>query len=221
MRWLGLLLALVAPVALGQGRSREVRLGPDFPLWPEATSSVVRAPSLKSWVTGWALTGSNPSAYEVRCEDPVSKCSVPVLRTRLGAEEPLGNASLTHTESAAPWRGRRVVLRAELRPGRIDGWAALWMRVDAADGTPLAFDNMQNRPLRGTTAYGWYRVVLDVPPEAEHVTFGVMLRGPGAVFIGELQFELAPASEASTDLIAPLRAQARAQTETPAPGGRP
>ena len=113
--------------------------------------------------------------------------------------------SLTHTESAVTWRGRRVELKAELRSGAVDGWAGLWMRVDGKDNV-LAFDNMQNRALRGTTSFKWYSVVLDVPVDAERITFGVLLHGPGAVFIRELVFDEVEVDVSSTDLIGPLRA---------------
>jgi hypothetical protein len=205
---------LAAPAAFAQPRDRdpgEPWGSQAFRLLPWPWGSASGTPHLRSWVTGWVLTGSNPQAYEVRCENPYADCFIPLLRTRLNASAPLGNGSLTHTESAVPWRGRRVVLRAELRAGRIDGWGALWMRVDGPGDAPLAFDNMQNRPMRGTSAYEWYRVVLDVPPEAEKLSFGVFLHGPGGIFIRELQFEEAEADEASTDLMAPLQGKRQAQ----------
>lgn len=167
---------------------------------------VERVPRLRSWVTGWSLTGSRVEAYEVRCDEIANDCGVPILRTRAGASEPLGMGSLTHVESAEPWRGRRLKLTAELRTGRVDGWAGLWMRVDDAEGKPLAFDNMQNRALRGTTSYETYTVVLDVPAGAARLSFGVLLHGPGAVFIREVQFEEADEGLGVSDLLGPLQA---------------
>ncbi|MEW5740613.1 MAG: hypothetical protein AB1938_16915 [Myxococcota bacterium] len=166
-----------------------------------------KTPKLRSWVLGWALTGSKPDAYEIRCDDVFTDCAIPILRTRALASEPYGMGSLTHSEGAQPWRGARVELKAELRTGRVDGWAGLWMRIDGPDGKVLAFDNMQNRPLRGTTSFQWYSVVLDVPADAERISFGVMLHGPGAVFIRELHFDAADTEVTSTDLVGPLRAQ--------------
>jgi hypothetical protein len=177
-----------------------------------STSPFGRKPVLRTWVQGWELTGSRVDAYELRCDDYLTSCAVPILRTRPEAGEPLGMGSLTHAEGAESWRGRRVEVAAELRPGSIGGWAGLWMRVDGAEGKVLAFDNMQNRPLRGTSGYAWYSVVLDVPAEAERISFGVLLHGPGAVFIRELRFDDVGESVAATDLLAPLRPQARAST---------
>ncbi|MFZ5444205.1 MAG: hypothetical protein ACOZQL_29685 [Myxococcota bacterium] len=167
-----------------------------------------RQPKLRSWVQGWRLTGSRPDAYELRCDGVFTDCAVPILRTKAFKSEPYGMGSLTHSESAETWRGRRVELRAELRTGSTDGWAGLWMRIDGKDGQVLAFDNMQNRPLRGTSSFAWYSVVLDVPANAERISFGVLLHGPGAVYVRELAFAEAPGEVSVTDLVGPLRAEA-------------
>jgi hypothetical protein len=165
-----------------------------------------RTPRLHTSVTGWALTGSNPKSYEVRCANLFTNCDEPILRTKSSADEPYGMGSITHSESAQGWRGRRVELRAEVRVGRVGGWAGLWMCVDGKESRVLAFDNMQNRPLRGTSSYEWVSVVLDVPPEAERVSFGILLHGPGAIFIREVIFQEVDRTTNSTDLMEPLRA---------------
>lgn len=164
-----------------------------------------KTPKLRSWVQGWGLTGTRVDAYEVRCDDIFTACAVPILRTRAFSGEPYGMGSLTHEESAETWRGRRVELRAELKAGNVGGWAGLWMRIDGKDGQVLAFDNMQNRPLRGTSSFDWYSVVLEVPEGAERITFGVMLHGPGAVFVRELAFGEVDTQISVTDLVGPLR----------------
>ena len=168
-------------------------------------STFGKTPKLRSWVQGWGLTGTRPDAYELKCDDVFTDCAIPILRTRAFKSEPFGMGSLTHLESAETWRGHRVELRAELRTGGVDGWAGLWMRIDGKDGNVLAFDNMQNRALRGTSSFQWYSVVLDVPVEAERITFGVLLHGPGAVFIRELSFGEVDAEVSVTDLVGPLR----------------
>lgn len=204
-----LCLMLVSSVALaqrmrrgdGEPRPLTVPLGP-------VNSLINKAPRLRTSVSGWALTGSRTEAYELRCDAIFTDCEIPILRTRAFSGEPYGMGSLTHSESAVPWRGQRLEVRAELKGGNIDGWAGVWMRLDDANGKVLAFDNMQNRPVRGTTAFQWYSVVLDVPIEAARLTFGVFLHGPGAVFVRELVFQSVGASKVSTDLVAPLRASA-------------
>jgi hypothetical protein len=205
-----LILFVLCCSSIGWAQGRKDRLPPREKAQPMPLavggSFFGKQPKLRSWVQGWTLTGTRPDAYEIRCDDVFTDCAVPILRTRAFKSEPLGMGSLTHTESAASWRGRRVELKAELRSGVVDGWAGLWMRIDGPDGKVLAFDNMQNRALRGTTSFQWFSVVLDVPVEAERVTFGVLLHGPGAVFIRELVFEEVDVDVSITDLVGPLRA---------------
>ena len=64
------------------------------------------------------------------------------------------------------------------------------MRVDGPqEGKHLAFDNMQNRAIKGTTDWQFYEVVLDVAPEATAIAFGVLLSGAGRVWLNDFQFE--------------------------------
>ena len=65
------------------------------------------------------------------------------------------------------------------------------MRVDGAkkDET-LAFDNMQDRAIKGTTDWKKYEIVLDVPENSEMVAFGLLLSGKGQVWMDDLQFEV-------------------------------
>jgi hypothetical protein len=65
----------------------------------------------------------------------------------------------------------------------------------------LALDNMQNRPIRGSSAWTSYSVVLDVPPEAQWIAFGILLAGPGRAWLDGLQFEAVGADVARTDTI--------------------
>ena len=84
------------------------------------------------------------------------------------------------------------------------------MRLDDAQGRALAFDNMQDRPLRGTGGFQTAEVVLDVPEAAERLSFGVVLHGPGALWVRQLSLEAVDDEVASTDVLRPLRAQAAA-----------
>ena len=62
------------------------------------------------------------------------------------------------------------------------------MRVDAGK-KPVAFDNMQNRSIKGTTPWIKYEVVLDVPQEATAIAMGILLNGRGAAWISSCAVE--------------------------------
>jgi hypothetical protein len=62
------------------------------------------------------------------------------------------------------------------------GPVQLWVRVDGTDQT-MSFDNMQNRPITGTTAWRRYSVVLDVPPNSETINFGILFFRTGRIWM--------------------------------------
>lgn len=63
------------------------------------------------------------------------------------------------------------------------------MRVDDAQEQVLQFDNMNNRPIQGTTGWNPYSVVLDIPKEADTIAIGLILNGPGTVWIDNIRLE--------------------------------
>jgi len=71
------------------------------------------------------------------------------------------------------------------------------MRIDK-DSKQLAFDNMQSRPIKGTTDWQKYGVVLDVPQDATGVFSGVLLGGTGQVWISNPKFEVVGAAVQTT-----------------------
>ena len=48
---------------------------------------------------------------------------------------------------------------------------------------------MQGRPIKGTTDWQKYEVVLDVPQESVAIAFGILLTGKGQAWLSEVQFE--------------------------------
>jgi hypothetical protein len=49
---------------------------------------------------------------------------------------------------------------------------------------------MQNRPIKGTTGWKRYEIVLDVPQSSQSIAFGVLLSGAGTVWVDDLNFEI-------------------------------
>jgi hypothetical protein len=56
---------------------------------------------------------------------------------------------------------------------------------------------MDDRPIRGNTDWTQYSIVIDIPPGANHVTFGLMLIGTGTIWLDDVNL-------ARTDKDAPL-----------------
>ena len=80
------------------------------------------------------------------------------------------------------------------------GAAQLWLRVDGRT-VALAFDNMDARPVQGTTPWSNYTVSLDVPQGAVAVAFGVILKWGGTVWADDFTLTLSAEGTESTDTL--------------------
>jgi hypothetical protein len=73
------------------------------------------------------------------------------------------------------------------------------MRVDGQNET-LAFDNMQTRPITGTTDWKTYTIVLPVEKSASDIAFGILISGRGEAWMKNLSFRAEPVGARSTSL---------------------
>jgi hypothetical protein len=90
--------------------------------------------------------------------------------------------------SAAQYVGKRVRFSAAVKSEGVNDWAGLWMRVDKGYEM-VTLDNMENRPIKGTTNWQNYHVVLDVPKEATSIAFGILLSKSGTVWLSNVKIE--------------------------------
>ncbi|MEP6496276.1 MAG: PDZ domain-containing protein [bacterium] len=102
----------------------------------------------------------------------------------------VGSGVLGQSVRADNFRGKRVRFSAYVKTRDVGtNGARLWMRVDG-DGGFLAFDNMPNRAIRGTTEWTLVSIVLDVPDSAEGIAFGFLLASSGEAWIDDGAFEV-------------------------------
>src|SRR5689334_11450427 len=97
-----------------------------------------------------------------------------------------GAFSTLHRAVEMDFAGQTVELRGFLRTEQVSQLAGLWMREDGETPT-LAFDNMANRPVKGTTEWTEYSIKLPVHPEARQLFFGALLVGTGKLWVDDLQ----------------------------------
>ncbi len=108
-----------------------------------------------------------------------------------GAAQPgFGFAMATLPLQAAA--GKHVSFTGYIKSeGISQGFAGLWMRADGAQGAkPLAFDNMQDRGVTGTTPWKRYEISLDIPANATNIVFGVLHNGSGTAWFDSLKIEI-------------------------------
>ena len=143
---------------------------------------------------GWFASGSAPEKYRLGIDREVARQgsgSGFIWSRTEQIEDEFG--TLMQIFKADAYTGSRCRLSAWIQTKDVTNWAGLWMRVDGPE-TPetnesLAFDNMARRPITGTTDWRVYRVVLDVPDEATYIALGVLLAGPGRVWIDDVTLE--------------------------------
>lgn len=156
----------------------------------QSTQQIEHAPN------GWFLAGSNPANYRTGVDRADGRGGFPsaYLTSRGNAK---GFGTLMQSISAANYAGKRIRLRGWVRSADVIDWAGLWLRVDK-DRETLAFDNMQDRGIKGTRPWNMYDVVLDVPADAASIHFGVLLTGSGDVRMNDVSLEIVDANTPTT-----------------------
>ncbi|MBV8729863.1 MAG: AraC family transcriptional regulator, partial [Acidobacteriia bacterium] len=130
-------------------------------------------------VDSQALYGGRPSAYlkYVSVNPPVGG----------------GFGTLMQSFNAKQYNGQRVRFSAYVKSEAVQNWAGLWMRVDKVTNDKrqvVAFDNMQDRAIKGTTGWQHYEVVLDVPDDSTLIALGILVDGSGTVWLNSGSFEV-------------------------------
>jgi hypothetical protein len=138
---------------------------------------------------GWFRAGNRPGDYEMSLDRSVVHSGKASAYLKSIVSETPGFGTLMQTFKADAFRGKRIRLSGYVRSKDVAGWAGLWMRVDGSQKEMLAFDNMQNRSIKGTTDWTQYQIVLDVSDQAQEIAFGLLLEGQGQAWMDDLKFE--------------------------------
>jgi hypothetical protein len=150
---------------------------------------------------GWQVAGSHPNEYEMTVDEATKHGGVASATIRCKEANPSdGFGTLMQIFNAEKFRGKRLRLTGFVKSSDVADWAGLWVRVDGAEKTSLAFDNMMDRKIEGTTAWTKYSVVLDVPEDAAAVAFGLLMAGKGQVWVDDLAFDVVGPEVATTRL---------------------
>lgn len=147
---------------------------------------------------GWILTGLAPEDYEAGLDSKIVHTGMLSGFLKSKSKDAKSFGTLMQQIKADHYRGKRLQFSAFVKSENVKDWAGLWMRVDHFSET-LAFDNMMNRPIKGTNEWNRYSVVLDVPSNSDLIAFGVLLNGDGHVWMDGLRFETVDESVPTTD----------------------
>ena len=124
-----------------------------------------------------------PSAYVKSIESPID-----------------GFGGMMQMCSAENYRNKRLRFSAWLKSEKADdGGAHLWFRIDGQDRI-LGFDNMDKRPVKGTTEWQSFSIVLDVPANATALAYGFFVNGTGRAWVSDMKIEEVGQDVPTTDM---------------------
>jgi hypothetical protein len=139
---------------------------------------------------GWYRAGDAASDYAIGIDQSVyfSKPSSCCITFKVG--KPKGFGTIAWNLPPREYLGKRVRMRTYIKVKEITEWAAMWMRVDGKDTRQsLAFDNMNDRPIKGTRNLQKYEMALDVSEEATNIRYGILIAGSGSAWVDKVEFE--------------------------------
>ncbi len=166
-----------------------------LPLFLAACFTVLAADE----IPGWFKAGSHPQQYEMGRDAKVVLGGRASGLIKSNKPESEGFGSYMQMFDADEYRGKRVEFSAMVKAEAVADWAGLWMRIDGDKQQPTAFDNMQGRPIKGTSDWVRHSLVLDVAIDAKAVAFGVLLNGKGSVWINDVRFKVVSSAVPVTD----------------------
>jgi hypothetical protein len=148
---------------------------------------------------GWFKAGSNPEDYDMGTDTHVAYTGTSSGYIKSSKPEPKGFGTYMQMFDASEYRGKRLRVSAYIKSESIQKWAGMWMRIDR-DQKPVAFDNMQDRAIKGTQPWNRYEIVLDVDPKATQIAFGILLEGKGGAWIDDVAFDVVSEQVPITDM---------------------
>ena len=152
---------------------------------------------------GWVVAGTAPQDYQVSVLPEKREGNNVVLLESVANPNPSKFGTLSQYCSADQYLGKRVRMTGYLKSENVKNWAGMWFRVDDSKqkDLSLSFDNMTDRPIKNTTDWKKYEIVLDVPQQAGAMAFGVLLEGSGKVWISGISFEVVDQSVPTTNMV--------------------
>jgi hypothetical protein len=145
---------------------------------------------------GWLIYSPKKGEYQTtRTTDVKHSGSAAGTISRLAGNDE-NFETLMQAVDAQPYRGKRIRFAAWLKTTDVAS-AQLWLRIDSASAR-LAMDNMTDRPVKGSTDWREYEVIMDVPENSVHLAFGVILAGKGTLYIDDASLEVYSESSKST-----------------------
>ncbi len=140
---------------------------------------------------GWYKAGSSPEFYEIGIEKGAGIDGTNAATIKSVANRVRGFGTLVQNIQPGNYAGKRIRMSGYIKTDQVNGWAGFWLRIDQENSSvPLAFDNMSNRKIMGSTEWIKCEIIVDVPKKANNIAYGALLSGSGQLWFDNLSFEV-------------------------------
>lgn len=141
-------------------------------------------------ILDWTYWQPETANYEMNLEKNSESSSQNIFTIKSVKSKIEGFGTLMKTIKSDLYKGKTVKMSAYVKSEKVKSWAGLWMRVDYYSTEVMAFDNMHNRAIKGTTDWEKYEIVLFVPKDATSISYGVLLDGTGRIWFKDVTLEV-------------------------------
>jgi hypothetical protein len=138
----------------------------------------------------WLLRGTSPQSYEISADRQQVHNGELSVRIKAHDEDisPTLNGSVMQNVAAQSLLGRRLEVSAFLRAEDVrEGTVALWFTAVDPNDALLAADSSRTAYPKITDQWTRVRFVVDVPPIAAELNYGVTLTGKGTAWVDDLR----------------------------------
>jgi hypothetical protein len=150
---------------------------------------------------GWFIAGATPSDYEMGIDPGSGQGGGNAATIKSKKDKAKSWATLMQDFNPGKYLAKRIKMTAYMKTKDVKTKAAFWLRVDQQGSrSAMSFDNMMNRPIKGTTDWTKYEIVLAVPPKASNIAYGALLGGPGQIWFDNFSFEVVDDATPTTNL---------------------
>jgi hypothetical protein len=165
---------------------------------PDLTARSIEGALTSGVPPGWVFTGTSLDDYNLDYDTTFFRNGSRSISLLSTSALPGKFASLQQSIEASAYAGKRVRFSAYVRANRVRKWAGIWMRADTPTLQSAAFDDMFDRKIEGSLDWHRYQIVLDIPPEADYICYGIALHGTGQVWIDDCALEIVGGSVETT-----------------------
>ena len=187
------LAACMGPSPWGPSRA-EAPIAPPATMRPPTTIALVNPGfesdrrSTRGDPEGWfSFQHAGDLSYRFVVDTAEKKSGTRSLRVDNIGPEPYG--ALSQSTPAAAHVGKVARLSGWLKTRNANDNGAVLTLLALRSGATLAQNFMLDKPVKGTTGWTRYAIVLVVPPGTDAIEAGVMMRGKGSVWFDDAELD--------------------------------